>query len=123
MYQWGNIGQLHHWPAATRANEATSALCATTFDGNIPSVVPNITSPAMSAPNVQAVVDGLHGLKLDDIQVDKFPAPWRDAHGLVNGEETSIMCTDFQDKILFTISQGGRLAQWVRLLHLMKGIN
>ncbi|KAK0720010.1 hypothetical protein B0H67DRAFT_486373 [Lasiosphaeris hirsuta] len=45
-----------------------------------------------------------------------FPAPSKQATGLVGGVETEVVRTNFSDKILITISQGGRLAQWVQVL-------
>ncbi|KZF21340.1 hypothetical protein L228DRAFT_249149 [Xylona heveae TC161] len=44
-----------------------------------------------------------------------FPAPARHASGTVGGISTEVMCMQFADKILITISQGGRLAQWVHV--------
>lgn len=48
-----------------------------------------------------------------DIREDPFPARSRTASGLVNGVSTEIVLLEFSDKILITISQEGRLAQWV----------
>ena len=49
----------------------------------------------------------------DDIRQEPFPAPSKQAVGLVDGVETEVTRTDFSDKIMITFSQGGRLAQWV----------
>jgi proteasome assembly chaperone 3 len=46
---------------------------------------------------------------------DAFPAKLSQATGAVNGVSTEVSRTDFSDKVLLTISQEGRLAQWVRL--------
>lgn len=43
-----------------------------------------------------------------------FPAPTRQAAGMVKGVHTDILSIEFSDKILITISQKGRLAHWVR---------
>ena len=42
-----------------------------------------------------------------------YPAKTRQAAGLVNGVPTDIMFMSFADKIMVTITQEGRLAQWV----------
>lgn len=47
------------------------------------------------------------------IRQDMFPATTREASGLVNGIATEVTSTNFTDKILVTISQEGRLSQWV----------
>ena len=49
----------------------------------------------------------------DDIRQEPFPAPSKQAVGLVDEIETEVTRTDFSDKIMITFSQGGRLAQWV----------
>jgi proteasome assembly chaperone 3 len=45
---------------------------------------------------------------------DVFPAKQTQAAGTVGGLATEVSRTDFSDKLLITISQEGRLAQWVR---------
>lgn len=47
------------------------------------------------------------------VREEPFPAPSKQATGLVNGVETEVSSMNFSDKIMVTISQGGRLAQWV----------
>lgn len=47
------------------------------------------------------------------VREEPFPAPSKQAKGLVNGVETEVSSMNFSDKIMVTISQGGRLAQWV----------
>jgi proteasome assembly chaperone 3 len=42
-----------------------------------------------------------------------FPAKSKQAAGLVNGVSTEVDSVYFADKIVITITQGGRLAQWV----------
>ncbi|KYK61557.1 hypothetical protein DCS_02699 [Drechmeria coniospora] len=49
-----------------------------------------------------------------DVREDEFPVPSRHASGLVNGITTDVTSLSFSDKILVTISQEGRLSQWVR---------
>ncbi|KAK0635248.1 hypothetical protein B0T17DRAFT_480750 [Bombardia bombarda] len=49
------------------------------------------------------------------VREDAFPAPSKQATGTVNGVETEIVSMNFSDKIMITISQGGRLAQWVQV--------
>lgn len=43
-----------------------------------------------------------------------YPATTKQAAGLVDGIPTDVTSILFADKIMVTISQGGRLAQWVR---------
>lgn len=45
---------------------------------------------------------------------DHFPARSRAATGQVRGIDTNVSVLEFSDKILLTVSQGGRLSQWVR---------
>lgn len=47
------------------------------------------------------------------VQHDDFPVPSRRAAGVVDGVATEAASLSFSDKILVTISQGGRLSQWV----------
>ncbi|PQE13880.1 Proteasome assembly chaperone 3 protein [Rutstroemia sp. NJR-2017a BBW] len=44
-----------------------------------------------------------------------FPAPSKQVSGLVSGIQTDVSCLSFADKIVVTISQGGRLGQWISL--------
>lgn len=44
---------------------------------------------------------------------EPFPAPSKQATGTVNGIATEVSCINFADKIVLTISQDGRLSQWV----------
>jgi proteasome assembly chaperone 3 len=48
-----------------------------------------------------------------DVREDFFPSRSKEVSGLVNGIATEITYTSFADKILITISQEGRLSQWV----------
>lgn len=50
-----------------------------------------------------------------DTRDEPFPASSKEAIGTVNGIETEVSCINFADKILLTISQDGRLSQWVCL--------
>ena len=47
-----------------------------------------------------------------DIRDDAFPAPSKTAEGTIGGIPTSASSIFFSDKILITLSQDGRLAQW-----------
>ncbi|CCC10073.1 hypothetical protein SMACR_02652 [Sordaria macrospora] len=49
------------------------------------------------------------------VREEPFPAPSKQAKGLVNGVETEVSSMNFSDKIMVTISQDGRLAQWVQV--------
>ncbi|KAK9769243.1 putative Proteasome assembly chaperone 3 [Seiridium cardinale] len=46
---------------------------------------------------------------------DPFPAPSKEAVGLVDGVETQASSTFFSDKIMVTLSQEGRLSQWIQV--------
>ncbi|KAL7918596.1 hypothetical protein ACQKWADRAFT_303727 [Trichoderma austrokoningii] len=50
-----------------------------------------------------------------DIRNDPFPARSRSASGLVNGVATEVTLLEFSDKIMITVSQEGRLAQWIQV--------
>ena len=50
-----------------------------------------------------------------DVRHEPFPARSKQAAGQVSGVPTEITSTNFSDKIMITISQGGRLAQWVSI--------
>ncbi|RDA87691.1 hypothetical protein CP532_3796 [Ophiocordyceps camponoti-leonardi (nom. inval.)] len=50
-----------------------------------------------------------------DIRPDDFPVPSRHASGLINGVPTEVISLSFADKILLTISQQGRLSQWIQV--------
>jgi proteasome assembly chaperone 3 len=65
----------------------------------------------MSTPALPA---GLKDLEIDGgVGTARFPAPSKQAAGLVNGTPTDVSSVYFADKILITISQEGRLSQWV----------
>lgn len=48
------------------------------------------------------------------IREGAFPAGLRQTSGPVMGITTEVVIQDFSDRILVTISQAGRLSQWVR---------
>ncbi|KAM0523049.1 hypothetical protein ACHAPE_001541 [Trichoderma viride] len=50
-----------------------------------------------------------------DIRQEPFPARSRSASGLVNGVATEVTLLEFSDKIMITLSQEGRLAQWIQV--------
>ncbi|PNP44297.1 hypothetical protein TGAMA5MH_03903 [Trichoderma gamsii] len=50
-----------------------------------------------------------------DIRQEPFPARSRSASGLVNGVATEVTLLEFSDKIMITVSQEGRLAQWIQV--------
>lgn len=45
----------------------------------------------------------------------EYPVTTKQAEGVIHGIPTEVRTTYFSDKIMVTISQEGRLAQWVRL--------
>ncbi|KAL8799927.1 MAG: hypothetical protein Q9223_007462 [Gallowayella weberi] len=49
-----------------------------------------------------------------DIPTISYPATTKQAAGYIDGILTDVMFTSFSDKIMITITQNGRLAQWVR---------
>ncbi|KAI5461417.1 hypothetical protein BGZ63DRAFT_235301 [Mariannaea sp. PMI_226] len=54
-------------------------------------------------------------MDVTDIREERFPSPTKEAAGLVNGVATEVTLTSFTDKILLTISQEGRLSQWIQV--------
>lgn len=48
-----------------------------------------------------------------------YPAQTKQASGEVDGIATEIMVISFSDKIMVTIIQAGRLAQWVSYFNIM----
>lgn len=50
---------------------------------------------------------------ISQIKEEAFPAPSKQANGLIDGVETEAMVMNFSDKIMVTLSQEGRLSQWV----------
>lgn len=52
-------------------------------------------------------------MELEETREEPYPAPSKQASGLVNGIATEVCSLNFADKIMLTISQDGRLSQWV----------
>jgi len=53
--------------------------------------------------------------EIDETKVTiPFPAPTKQVAGEINGVKTDVMYISFADKIMITITQNGRLGQWVR---------
>ncbi|KAI9689249.1 MAG: hypothetical protein M1820_010193 [Bogoriella megaspora] len=50
-----------------------------------------------------------------DVLAEPFPARTQTSAGEVNGIHTEVMTMSFADKIMVTISQGGRLAHWMHV--------
>ncbi|KAA8563826.1 hypothetical protein MFRU_036g00730 [Monilinia fructicola] len=50
-----------------------------------------------------------------DVFYSPFPAPTKEASTKINGVDTTACCMYFSDKIIITISQGGRLGQWIQI--------
>ena len=48
-------------------------------------------------------------------QPTDYPVQTKHAAGQVDGKLTDVMTLYFSDKIMVTVTQGGRLAQWVSL--------
>ncbi|KAK4250721.1 hypothetical protein C7999DRAFT_38320 [Corynascus novoguineensis] len=51
----------------------------------------------------------------DTARTEPFPAPSKRVLGTVNGIQTEVESLGFSDKIMLTVSQGGRLAQWIQV--------
>ncbi len=51
-----------------------------------------------------------------DNTLSTYPAITKQTAGFVDGIPTDVASTQFSDKIMITISQEGRLAQWVPLV-------
>ncbi|KAI9743883.1 MAG: hypothetical protein M1818_002617 [Claussenomyces sp. TS43310] len=54
-------------------------------------------------------------MDVNAVESASFPAPVKQAAGLVNGIRTDVSSISFADKIMITISQGGRLSQWIQV--------
>ncbi|KAK6833750.1 hypothetical protein PG990_001415 [Apiospora arundinis] len=52
---------------------------------------------------------------ISQIKEEAFPAPSKQANGLIDGVETEAMVMNFSDKIMVTLSQEGRLSQWIQV--------
>ncbi|TGO74932.1 hypothetical protein BELL_0246g00010 [Botrytis elliptica] len=52
---------------------------------------------------------------ISEILPSPFPARSKTASAKVNGIDTNVSCLYFADKILITITQGGRLGQWMQV--------
>ena len=50
-----------------------------------------------------------------------YPVKTKQAAGLVGNEITDVMVLSFTDKIMITITQNGRLAQWVGVRAVREG--
>jgi hypothetical protein len=81
-----------------------------------PSVEEGTTS---QSPHRRLYVMGLpQDLGMADMPSDSnlpYPAETKQAVGEINGVVTDVMSVSFSDRIMVTITQGGRLAQWVIL--------
>ncbi|KAF7944258.1 hypothetical protein EAE96_010660 [Botrytis aclada] len=52
---------------------------------------------------------------ISEILPSPFPARSKTASAIVNGRDTNVCCMYFADKILITITQGGKLGQWIQI--------
>ncbi|KAK8058674.1 hypothetical protein PG994_009122 [Apiospora phragmitis] len=52
---------------------------------------------------------------LSQVKEEPFPARSKRANGLIDGMETEAMVMNFADKIMVTLSQEGRLSQWIQV--------
>jgi len=51
--------------------------------------------------------------QIPNVSAPTYPALTKRASGKVDGIFTDAMCVKFADRIIVTVTQGGRLAQWV----------
>jgi proteasome assembly chaperone 3 len=68
------------------------------------------------AQALSAMTEDIYALSISGIQQEPFPAKTKQAAGLIGGTETDISSISFSDKIMVTISQAGRLSQWVSII-------
>lgn len=54
------------------------------------------------------------GVSQNGVSLQEYPARTKQAAATVNGQLTDVMVISFSDKIMVTISQEGKLSQWVR---------
>ena len=69
------------------------------------------TEASSAHPSRQAM-----GLPQETFDMDNslpFPAPSKQAAVEINGTKTDVTSISFADKIMITVMQNGRLAQWV----------
>jgi hypothetical protein len=80
-----------------------------------PRRISEVTPTFISNNNKMSTISAaLQNVDLDGgVEAARFPAATKQAVGLVNGTQTDVTSVYFADKILITISQGGRLSQWV----------
>jgi len=80
----------------------------------------SIVFNTMSVPNISG---DLQNMDIGGgVKPSPFPASTKHAAGLVNGQETDVSSIYFSDKIMITISQAGRLSQWVGVSLFYNGI-
>ncbi|RDL35271.1 Uncharacterized protein BP5553_07202 [Venustampulla echinocandica] len=69
----------------------------------------------MTSP-IPALSKGINTMEIGGgVVPSPFPAATKHVAGLVNGVQTDLTSIYFADKILITVSQGGRLAQWIQV--------
>jgi proteasome assembly chaperone 3 len=68
----------------------------------------------MPIPTLSAEMQSLE-INDNGVEPSQFPAATKQAACLVNSVHTEVSSVYFADKILITVSQGGRLPQWVLL--------
>lgn len=54
---------------------------------------------------------------VSEVREEPFPAKTKQATGTINGVPTEATSISFSDRIVVTISQEGRLSQWVSNSH------
>ena len=122
-YEFGHL--------AVASNRLSTSCCCEIYEGNFflpQKAVNHAARRDSSLASALSFHDTTSSLKMSsstlpaamqDLRVENgvepapFPATSKQAAGLVNGTPTDVSSVYFADKILITISQGGRLSQWV----------
>jgi hypothetical protein len=74
----------------------------------------NITMPIPLRAEIPEVTQAVKEAE-NDVLETSYPAKTKQASAVVAGIQTEVMCLTFADKILVTITQEGKLGQWVSL--------
>lgn len=107
---WGGVSTYRPWHFSGVSTLRSPG--AKSYDEQLEPTDGHVSTSSLCWPFLGAV-DTLKVMAEVDFRQEPFPAPSRHATGLVNGVETEVCSMNFSDKIMVTISQEGRLAQWV----------
>lgn len=80
------------------------------------SIILEIKTTPQILKQVMSLNNDLAGLKIDSgVTKSPFPAVTKNAVGNVGRTPTAVFSISFADKIMVTISQAGRLSQWIQV--------